>query len=66
MHPIRRSLRLVPMREDAWMPDTGPRLRQLKHFRARLRGESGITGVDEEIDVLCSRKRHLRAVLLFQ
>src|SRR5215217_2755320 len=68
VHMHRRGARLVePHRvEDAWMPDAGARLGQLQPiFEQGCVEESGITWVDEEIDVFCSRKRLFKADIAF-
>src|SRR5438552_1646306 len=65
---MHRGTRLVePHRvEDAWMPNAGARLRQLQAiFEQGCVEQSGITWVDEEIDVFCSRKRLFKADIAF-
>ena len=48
------------------MPDAGARLRQLEAiFEQGCVEEPGITLVDEEIDVFCSRKRLFEADIAF-
>src|SRR6266550_939521 len=68
VHMHRRGTRLVESHrvEYAWMPDAGTRPRQLQAiFEQGCVGESGITWVDEEIDVFCSRKRLFKADIAF-
>jgi hypothetical protein len=52
--------------EDAWVPDAGARMRQLQAIFEQGRVEEfGMTCVDEEIDVFCSRERLFKADIAF-
>src|SRR5437879_10713937 len=67
MHQL--SARLVESKrvEDTWMPDAGARLRELEAiFEERCVEEFGVTFVDQEIDVLCSRKRLIEPDIAFR
>ena len=66
MHQLGAGLVEPECVEDAGMPDAGARLRQLEAiFEQGCVEEFGITPVDEEIDVFCSRKCLFEADIAF-